>query len=493
MIHWRRTDSIFLNSQSSGHIHTHKLIRVTCARGLFNVYLDLFRLLKQNRFNTTFFHSKSVRKTSGIMASLRLTALLRSVSRSPQNLFKYSHPTYRSITIDSSQYADRAGNLEHTKNFLPELPKNHELKTSEKLLLRECTLVVRNNVVLPIAKKNKQQGLEKDEDEKQDIQERKIPHLILADGMKGVGKSSLIAQTVTTARAQGYLVLYIPNAREWIDGEGFYVATSPEGRNPALEGISAIRWYDRPTQTLNLFRSFLEAHGEQLEKLKVQENFIVDATRECSSLRDVVETGIAVTEDVDSNWLQNPRKGGDILDHLMKELTHCEDPVAIVIDDYESLVGMTCMMSAKREKMHANSIRFLAQHLGRDAIEKTASTIKNGFVMLTTQQQPSFEEWRKSRVRSSLDFPLSEEILNDPSGRIWLSALKEQVSSENELDKLYVNVPNLTDNELKAVCATFGSRGLREDSRRDARPEMDRLVALSGGRGHNMKRIFESR
>lgn len=317
------------------------------------------------------------------------------------------------------------------------------------------------------------------------------PSLVLLNGAKGVGKSSLVMQTVVQARKNGFLVLYIPNSREWTHGGGFFSPTAVEGMEPHLDGLSAIRFYDRPFQTQNLFRWLLEAHAKEMADMSCHEQFSSPLTQHCATLQDLVQFGEGLIADVDSNWRENPKLAGDVLHQLIQELSISERPVALVIDDYEHFIGMTCMANEKKQRMHANSIRIIAQQLGRDAINNTAQSI-NGFVMLAMNSAPAFENWRSSRIKSGVDFPISEDIRSDPSGREWWHTFKNEITKEECSHGLYIDVPPLQPGELKAICATFVRGGLRRNTDR-TKPKVDRLIALAGGRGDIMEKVFAVR
>ncbi|PXF45189.1 hypothetical protein BWQ96_05090 [Gracilariopsis chorda] len=317
-----------------------------------------------------------------------------------------------------------------------------------------------------------------------------IPSLILLDGPKGVGKSTLLSQSVAFARKHHHVVLHIPSAREWTGGAGFFTAKPVEGMEPHLDGLEAVRFYDRPSQTRKLFEDLLNAHAEILEEMPCHEKLCTPLTKECKSLRELVQLGLDLLVDIDTDWGSHPTEAGDVLHQLILQLAHTDRPVGIAIDDFHAFVGLTCMTNERHHRLHANCIRVIAQHFGRERIEATAKALRKGYVMLATDSDAPMETWRKSRVRSVVDFPLAEEVRNDPAGKQWWHDFRDRVRKADQSDSLYVQVPELQGGELKALCATFEQGGLKRDH---GRAYTDRLIALAGGRADKMRKIFISR
>lgn len=434
------------------------------------------------------------------MASLQGLAAL-ALRRAPRSAYRDLPPSLLSRSVSSrTPKADarmekphKAGFLEqHEKSLLPEIfaetaPRERHFRDDrnadpefKKALVRDATLQLREQVVSGyLPKEGDAEGRDQ------------APNLVVLDGVKGVGKTSIIEQTAAFARLKGFIVLYIPSPAAWIDGRGFFCSTAVEGKDPVMDGLSAVRYYDRPHQMHEVFKTLLRVHSDDFAKLDCHPEFASELTENCASLRDLVELGDRLLDDLDSNWRQTPANAGEIFHQLIQELCACrEKPVAIIIDNYDKFVGMTCMVNERKERMHANSIRVIAEEFGRDAIEKTAEEMTNGFVMLAVDPSYAFESWRKSRVRSGVDFPLSNAALADPFGKQWIADFKERIGSPEAQRKMYIDVPRLSASELKALCSTFVQGGLRkliDDDYQDA--ETARLIALAGGRGDLMRKI----
>lgn len=370
----------------------------------------------------------------------------------------------------------------------PETGNNNEKRSLEdpevnKIFVREATVQIRERVISPYLPGNK--GQERRE---------QPPQLVVLDGAKGVGKTSILEQTAAFARLKGFIVFYIPHPDQWTDGRSFFCAKAVDNMDPVMDGLSAIRYYNRPAQMHQVFNALIQTHGEDLAHIECKAEYNTPLTENCATLLDLVELGDRLLSDIDSSWRQTPVDAGEIFHQLIVQLRACEEkPVAFIIDNYDRFVGMTCLVDERRQRMHANSIRVIAEDLGRDAIENTSKEMRNGFVMLAVDPTHPFESWRKSRLRCGVDFPLSDDVLSDPSGRNWGVEFRKRVQDPDATRNMYINVPRLATTELKALCSTFVQGGLRKLIDGHQEEETARLVALAGGRGDLMRKIALSR
>lgn len=394
----------------------------------------------------------------------------------------------RALSTPAMERHSHAASLEPLRTqLLPELyppSKNDEDRFDHtKVLIRTETTILRNELITPYTKPLASTA------------QVALPNLVLLDGLNGVGKSTITAHTVAHARHNGFIVAYIPEAQFWTDGPGFFCPVLNQGLNIMDHGMDAVRYYDRPLQTGAIFTNLLELHANMLAKLPCTPSLATEDTAKCQTLHDLVLRGNTLSTQVESDWRINPSLAADVLHQLLLELSaNKEVPFALVIDNYHSFVGMTCMVDDRKRRIHSNGIRTIAQFLGRDSIERFAANIQNGFVLLTSEEYPQVMECRRSRVLGGTEFPLGEHILKDPSGRAWLKGLRKRVADPDNHKAWYISVPDCIPGELKAMCATFSPRGLRRDSTQgENRGIADRLVALAGGRGAVMKKIFTTR
>ncbi|KAJ8751548.1 hypothetical protein K2173_016783 [Erythroxylum novogranatense] len=210
------------------------------------------------------------------------------------------------------------------KAALPEgLPKGMVVEFEESmrsaLLVRKSFLDLRDNfkrIVDPSLLSSDSKGV-------------KVRKQIVLDGPVGCGKSITLAMFVHWAREEGWLVLYVPQGREWTHGGYFY-------RNPQT-GL-----WDTPDQAFNVLKDFLKYNEPRLMQLQCH---IVDPVPlgegagvglmkgvECmpvpegSTLYDLIQIGIKYTQ-----------AAVGVLVRLRKELSLVKDvPVLIAIDQYNS-------------------------------------------------------------------------------------------------------------------------------------------------------------
>lgn len=359
--------------------------------------------------------------------------------------------------------------------LIPEVYGSANSTSPQKLLIREHGRIIRN-ITSSLMK----------------VPSSNPPHpLLIINGYKGVGKTSILHQTVADARLRGMIVLYIPDAREWTHGSGFFAGVNVEGKDPLLEGVEAIRFYDRPEEIGKVFDNMITAHGDQLEGIKCNTKFSSDFTKDCSSLLELIHKGKEYLALGESDWRRSCEGAGDVFTRLMLELSNLPSDLGfmLVIDNYEWLVGLTAMQNDRRQYLHANAIKAVAEHFGRTAIEAYANNITKGLVLLATDPSHAFQEWRRTRVKSGVDYPLGDEILHDVSGKRWIRSLKDRVKMTGGL----IEVDPMSNHELKAACSTFVKGGVRKLAERDGMYEEDRLVALAGGRADIMRRVAVSR
>lgn len=246
------------------------------------------------------------------------------------------------------------------------------------------------------------------------------------DGPRGVGKSAALLRVVVAARDAGGVAVYVPSARRWTHGPGFFSAAAVDGREPAVDGVAAVRWYDRPRQTLELLDGLLAAHGDALGGMRCSLETPAREDAAARTVRDLVEHGVAVLRDVDADWRVNPARGGDALDAVLRELAAQDAvPFTLAIDEYGSFAGLADLVSSARRRLHACSIRAVADLFGRDALPRMARSLRNGHVVVALDRSHGAETCRASRIDGTLERPVPDGVRRDPSGRAWLAAARE--------------------------------------------------------------------
>lgn len=88
-----------------------------------------------------------------------------------------------------------------------------------------------------------------------------FPTKYLLTGDRGVGKSTILNQTVLHARQRGWLCLFIPSAWTHVHG-GYFIEPC------IIKGTIGL--YDNVFETVKCFRGFWRAHAKQLRELPIQ-------------------------------------------------------------------------------------------------------------------------------------------------------------------------------------------------------------------------------
>ncbi|CAI5487707.1 unnamed protein product, partial [Closterium sp. Naga37s-1] len=181
---------------------------------------------------------------------------------------------------------------EHLQQYLPEglppsMEKEFEASKSRAILLRAAT----KDFIHKLQAARDHQSSSSDSNslvEPTDSPEGKVnnssPGSFLLRGHPGSGKTCLLLTSVLWARANGWLVFYVPKARKWTNNGLYYKHPETEGEEGGEEGgrvedggegrvggggrRKAI--WDTPVQAQAALKSFLAAHQELLSSLPVQ-------------------------------------------------------------------------------------------------------------------------------------------------------------------------------------------------------------------------------
>lgn len=384
-----------------------------------------------------------------------------------------------------------------------------EKSRSTSLLNRDVDRMIEETVLAPLLAEPNQDS---QRDSRQPTEEYQ-KNMFILDGEQGVGKSISLLQAVICARRKGIITMYVPSARTWTHGEGFFAATVVDGRNSILDGPSIVRFYDRPTQTLALLDGLLTAHGTVLASLPLTlDSHLRKEHQSLRNVRDLVAFGVNILRDVDSDWREYPAKGADALSYVIRELSsQATIPFLIAIDDYESFLGLTSMVSSDKRCLHADGIRVVSEHFGRSSVGRTASSLKRGALLLSLSKSCSVIRCRASRVRGTVDSPISDDVRNDPSGAAWISSLRKLslTQEDQSIDKVLgsdwnfdpvavsavntstyaqiVDIPEWSVDEARKLILGLErnkeSVMMNEDQR-------EKLIVLAGGRGNILHKLI---
>jgi len=153
---------------------------------------------------------------------------------------------------------------------------------------------------------------------------------VYVDGLRSAGKSSTVAQAVIWARANDWLVFYINDGKEWVDGGNQIVASSYMEGNYNQVSINE----GETGPAVPLLKNFVRAHEDKLGEIPVRlkhsglEGFDPETHK---TLLDLGKLGIKT---------QDETLSCDVVCALRAELnTVVEYPVLVAVDGYSVLEG----------------------------------------------------------------------------------------------------------------------------------------------------------
>lgn len=147
---------------------------------------------------------------------------------------------------------------------------------------------------------------------------KEVPSALILDGESGTGKSVALAQIVQFCRAEGWLALYIPNARSWCF-DAPYVEESKT--HPGK--------YDVGDVVEQMLEKFLKVHEDKLGEIELMESYTglfepYLQTFKGKTMKDLVKFAI-----------EFPETSCTVVDMLRTELNHVTKfPVLIAVDEY---------------------------------------------------------------------------------------------------------------------------------------------------------------
>ncbi|CAJ2640418.1 28S ribosomal protein S29, mitochondrial [Trifolium pratense] len=157
----------------------------------------------------------------------------------------------------------------------------------------------------------------------------KVRKQVILDGPVSCGKSIALAMLVQWAREEGWLVFYVPQAKEWTHGGFFY-------KHPQTD------LWDTPVQAENVLKDFLKYNESYLKELPCQifDPIPLGEGAGVGWLKDVdsmaIPEGTMLYELVKTGIEQTHAAVGVVV-RLRKELSLVKDmPVLIAIDQYNS-------------------------------------------------------------------------------------------------------------------------------------------------------------
>lgn len=115
----------------------------------------------------------------------------------------------------------------------------------------------------------------------------------LISGSRGSGKSTVLLQAVSTALLDEWIVIYVPQAIQWINSSSTYAYNATD------------KTFHQPAISSHLLKAVLEVNGKKLNDIKLPEQVSIDSqTFEAgSSLKELVQFG-AKNEDASVGVLE---------------------------------------------------------------------------------------------------------------------------------------------------------------------------------------------
>lgn len=156
----------------------------------------------------------------------------------------------------------------------------------------------------------------------------------ILNGPMGCGKSALLNPIVHFARLNGWLVLYVPDGKDWA---GFPRKKSGIEKMLSYSKVNET-WFGQPYLATNWITALMKAHGDKLEKIHLKTEFTVrdvdpDKPTYTSSPEHTLKTLLDYA-------LQHPQQASDCIWYLRQEISAVtEYPVLIVVDGVNAIRG----------------------------------------------------------------------------------------------------------------------------------------------------------
>ncbi|KAF0699756.1 Aste57867_9683 [Aphanomyces stellatus] len=229
------------------------------------------------------------------------------------------------------------------------------------------------------------------------------------DGERGTGKTVALIQAVNFARENGWIVLHVPHAREWVN-DAPYVTKSAH-----IEGK-----FDIDVVGMDILKQLIECHGEQLATLSVRGDYGAhyyprSFAKKPKSESEYDKSSLTLL-DICENGLKDDLLTCKAVLDLKAELAQVtEFPVLIAIDEYNTWFRKT-VFGYEGVDVKPEDITLIDAL--RDVDEsgyRADRALKNGlFLAATTENFPSAHDFSKQatfkRVRKLLHPYTNDEL-----------------------------------------------------------------------------------
>ena len=296
---------------------------------------------------------------------------------------------------------------------------------------------------------------------------RRMPGVLLL-GESGNGRTFTLLQAVERARSRGWLVLYLPKASEWNDGYGRFAGVYDRG----WEGVLALeipRYYDRPTQVLELVRYFRTAHADTLRELRcappdeLRAHTCIDVpdeadterecqTHGCETLLQLADTLLSYEPVLPTDEYQQAMLMiGTLFRSLLRQLQRVQQvPVLVAVDEWNYLNSVTGFGHPTRmgHWVHAAALRSARPLNAWNAYARLGAHMARGLVLCAETAANIRRQVRRKRVFGSLAHPTTDEMRGDPTGRQAVARILQTADEETAAARpLALTIPRFTREE----------------------------------------------
>ncbi|GJQ09659.1 hypothetical protein GpartN1_g1450.t1 [Galdieria partita] len=243
----------------------------------------------------------------------------------------------------------------------------------------------------------------------------------LLDGRPGVGKSTTLLRAVHWCRRNDWLVMYMPRLFDILNASSSLILSQPgtEKVDPWVDCLHV----DRPVEAFKAVQNMLKAHAPQLSKipLRLSDN---NSVATGNNLGEWLESGIQQYQH--HMKMEDEKTAGRVITDVylglveqLKQVT--EYPVAMILDEYNFVYGLSPFRDQVRRRFHASAFRMMWPLLD---FKKLGQSITNGLVLAATCRSIMPYKIRRKLIAQCSRFPLTLEQRNDQTGEEQMKSLE---------------------------------------------------------------------
>ncbi|EME31515.1 hypothetical protein Gasu2_44350 [Galdieria sulphuraria] len=287
----------------------------------------------------------------------------------------------------------------------------HDLKENFFLMTRPSDLHVINYLKLA-----QEENLSKGDS----LAKKKVG--LLLDGRPGVGKSTTLLRAVHWCRRNDWLVMYMPRLFDILNASSSLILSQPgtEKTDPWVDCLHV----DRPVEAFKAVQNMLKAHITQLSKIPLRLPSNDDSVENGNNLAEWLQSGIKQYQH--HMKLEDEKTAGRVITDVylglveqLKQVT--EYPVALILDEYNFVYGLSPFRDQVRRRFHASAFRMMWPLLD---FEKLGQSLANGLVLAATCRSLMPYKIRRKLIAQCSHFPLTLEQRNDQTGEEQMKALE---------------------------------------------------------------------